>query len=195
MAFGANTPWLIRVAAAVLASVLALLLAAAGAEQAQAGSPCARYGDVRAEKLRTRQARAAIRCFLNRERGQRGVGKLERDRRLQKAAQRHTELMLKQDCFSHQCPGESTLESRLRSAAYLIGSLLRWSFGENIAYGTDHYGTPKAIVRAWMNSPGHKANILNSSFEHLGVGFVHGTPGSPRADGGTYTTDFGMRSG
>lgn len=41
--------------------------------------------------------------------------------------------------------------------------------GENIAKG---YSTPKQVVDAWMNSPGHRANILNSSFTEIGVGYV-----------------------
>ena len=41
--------------------------------------------------------------------------------------------------------------------------------GENIAKG---YPTPKAVVDAWMNSSGHRANILNSSYTHIGVGYV-----------------------
>ena len=60
-----------------------------------------------------------IRCFLNRERDQRGLSKLDSDRRLQKASQKHTEMMMKKNCFSHQCPGEGSLEARLRSVDYL----------------------------------------------------------------------------
>ena len=41
--------------------------------------------------------------------------------------------------------------------------------GENIAKG---YQSPEAVVRGWMNSPGHRANILNSSYTHIGVGYV-----------------------
>ena len=80
-----------------------------------------------------------------------------------------------------------------RSVAYLLSGLLRWTYGENIAYGGDHYGTPKTIMKAWMNSPGHKANILNPAFRDVGVGVEPGVPGSPHSSGGTYTTDFGMR--
>lgn len=50
-----------------------------------------------------------------------------------------------------------------------------WCWGENIAYGQQ---TPEAVVTAWMNSPGHRANILNSNYGRLGVGYyyVNGTP-------------------
>ena len=42
------------------------------------------------------------------------------------------------------------------------------SAGENIAQG---YSTPEAVVNGWMNSSGHRANILNASFTHMGVGY------------------------
>jgi uncharacterized protein YkwD len=186
-------PRLSRLIALAVAAVLALLAAGSAPDLAAAGTACTKYGEVRAEKLRNRQARASIRCFLNRERKQRGIGKLDNDRRLQRAAQKHTEVMVNKGCFSHECPGEASLEARLRSVDYLIGGLIRWTFGENIAYGTDSYGTPKAMVKAWMKSPPHRANILNPAFKDVGVGFKSGTPGARKADGGTYTTDLGMR--
>ena len=43
------------------------------------------------------------------------------------------------------------------------------SAGENIAYG---YRTPQAVVNGWMNSSGHRANILNASYTKIGVGYV-----------------------
>jgi uncharacterized protein YkwD len=192
-ASGTNNSWLVRLVSLALAAVLALLVAGSAAERAEAGSPCTKYGELRAEQLRNRQARASIRCFLNRERKQRGLSKLRNDKRLQRASQKHTELMVKKNCFSHDCPGEPSLTARLLNVDYLAGSLIRWTCGENIAYGDEHYGTPKAIAKAWMKSPPHKENILNPAFEHVGVGVVPGIPGSPNADGGTYTTDFGMR--
>jgi uncharacterized protein YkwD len=192
MAIGATSGRLSLVA--LVAGVVAMLLAAGpAARSAQAGTPCTRYGEVRAEKLRNSQARAAIRCFMNRERRQRGLPKLDNHRRLQKAAQRHNEIMVRKGCFSHQCAGEGSLEARLRGVDYLIGGLVSWTYGENIAYGDARHGTPKAIVKTWMHSPGHKANILNRSFRDVGVGFASGVPGKPKADGGTYTTDFGRR--
>jgi uncharacterized protein YkwD len=170
-----------------------LLAAGPTARSAQAGTPCTKYGEVRAEKLRNGQARAAIRCFLNRQRRKRGIPKLDNDRRLRKAAQKHNEVMVRKGCFSHQCPGEGSLEARLRGVSYLIGGLVSWTYGENIAYGGARYGTPKAIVKSWMHSPGHKANILNRSFRDVGVGFHSALPGKPKGNGGTYTTDFGRR--
>lgn len=70
-----------------------------------------------------------------------------------------------------------------------------WSAGENIAWGTGALGTPEAIVRAWMGSPGHRANILRSEFREVGTGVVAAAPVAGLTDpGGTYTQEFGARN-
>ena len=56
-------------------------------------------------------------------------------------------------------------------------------------------GSPESIVKAWMNSPGHRANILNRDFRELGIGFSVGSPGGDNEPGGIYTADFGLRVG
>jgi uncharacterized protein YkwD len=70
-----------------------------------------------------------------------------------------------------------------------------WALAENIAWGTGYLATPAQIVRGWMNSSGHRANILNGRFRDIGVGIALGAPtGGRRArDGATYTTDFGRK--
>ncbi len=96
------------------------------------------------------------------------------------------------DCFSHQCPREPDLESRLRRSGYLNGAG-SYGIGENIAWGGGDRGSPRGIVRSWMRSSGHRANILDRDFEHIGVGVVWGSPSNRRADAGLYTADFGYR--
>jgi uncharacterized protein YkwD len=78
----------------------------------------------------------------------------------------------------------------VRAASYL-NPRVYWTVGENIGWGTAQLSTPQAMVRAWMHSPGHRANILNPSFRDLGVGIVLGDPQG--GDGVTYTTDFGVK--
>lgn len=80
---------------------------------------------------------------------------------------------------------------RIKATSYLTGPLQRWSVGENIAYGTGTLGTPKAIVDAWMHSPGHRANILDRSFREIGLGVRLGSPVG--SDGATYVHNFGRR--
>ena len=66
-----------------------------------------------------------------------------------------------------------------------------YTVGENIAWGGGPVASPGRIVKMWMNSPPHRANILSRTYVHIGIGVVRGTP--PGMAGGTYTTDFGYR--
>ena len=79
-----------------------------------------------------------------------------------------------------------------RKTRYLAGAS-SWSIGENIGYGHGRYGTPTGMVRAWMRSSPHRANILRPRFRSVGIGIVRGEPGRRRSRGATYTTDFGVR--
>jgi uncharacterized protein YkwD len=153
---------------------------------------CAHATDQPAE-LSKGKARAAIACLINARRAARGQPPLSTKRAPREAALRHTRRMIRRSCFSHRCPGERDLAGRLRATAYLPCDCT-WLVGENIAWGEARMGTPAAIVRAWMRSPSHRANILTRKFEHLGVGVARGRPGADR-DGGsaTYTTDFGYK--
>ena len=76
--------------------------------------------------------------------------------------------------FSHTSPNYGSPFEMMQS----FGITYRTA-GENIAMG---YSTPQAVVQAWMNSEGHRANILSASYTHLGVGYV--------ADGGYWTQWF-----
>ena len=177
---------------ALVASAV-LLLAGPLSGTASASSPCKRYGNDNPRELSQRQARAAIRCLLNRKRANHGLRRLDKSRRLKRAAQKHTKHMKRNRCFAHECPGEASVLSRLKKVRYIHNGLRRWSYGENIAYGGSHMGSPKAIVRAWMHSDGHRHNILNPDFREIGVGILFGIPPEPGANGTTFTTDFGMR--
>lgn len=139
-----------------------------------------------------RKARKAVVCLLNKQRARRGLGKLSRNRSAERAARDHTRLMIDRRCFSHQCPGESDLVGRLVGADYLPCGCT-WGAGENIAWGEGGRGSARSIVKAWMNSPGHRANILDRSFEHIGVGLSWGSPYDRRGKAATYTTVFGYR--
>jgi uncharacterized protein YkwD len=182
------------VVAAVLG--LAAIAFAAATGSATAGtktSACKEWGSVMPDDLAPGQARKAIVCLLNEQRRQAGVGPLDSNKKLQRAAQNHTDHMDGSNCFDHECPGEADLSQRLEGVDYLIGSLVRWICGENIAWGPDKLGTPKAIVQSWMNSPPHRSTLLNGSFDDVGIGFAPGTPSSANERGGIYTADFGLR--
>jgi uncharacterized protein YkwD len=180
---------------ALLALALVALGLAAPPLTADAEASACPGADTKPANLSANEARKAIICLVNRKRDNAGLGSLDRDRRLQKAAQRHNERMHGNGCFAHQCPGEGGLDARLRDVGYLSDGLRRWSYAENIAWGRKGRGTPSSVVDAWMHSSGHRANILSRDFRDLGVGFAAGTPSSKGGSGGIFTVDFGLRVG
>ncbi len=138
--------------------------------------------------------REATLCLINRERVSHGERALTLNGKLQHAAQGHSESMASNDYFSHEGPGGSTPLSRMRAAGYIYSSKIGYEVGENIAWGTLSLATPQAIVEAWMNSPGHRANILDPNYRDTGIG-VSPHPPAARAEGqtgGIYTQDFGV---
>lgn len=179
-----------RLLAAVLALMAVLLLAAApgSAEAAQC-----KGADRAPAQLSKDRAEHILLCLINGERTERGLAKLKGDSAQAKAARKHTKVMVRQRCFSHQCSGEADLVTRIERTSYLPCNCY-WGVGENLAYGEGREGSPRGLVQAWMNSPMHRANILNRRYEHIGIGIVWGTPsvGSDRGSA-TYTTDFGYR--
>ena len=131
-------------------------------------------------------------CLLNRERTSRGLPALRENAILDQASFEHSDDMVKRDYFEHTAPDGLTVGDRLRAAGYAHG--VNASGGENIAYGVGRKATPRSIVRAWMDSPPHRADILRKSFTEIGIGIAVGAPEVDRdrqADSATYTTDFG----
>ncbi|MFJ3176751.1 sigma-70 family RNA polymerase sigma factor [Streptomyces roseus] len=118
-------------------------------------------------------------ALVNKERAAAGCGPLKEDVQLRDSAQGHSDDMAQRDYFSHSDPDGGDPGARTTAAKY------HWSaYGENIARGQQ---TPASVMASWMNSPGHRANILNCSFKDIGVG-VHQGPGGP-----WWTQDFGAR--
>jgi uncharacterized protein YkwD len=100
--------------------------------------------------------------------------------------------MVNRRYFEHTSPDGRSVGDRLRAIGYSRG--FSASAGENIAYGFGEESTPDSIVRLWMNSPGHRADILRPAFTEIGIGIATGAPDLPdakQADSATYTTDFG----
>ncbi|MEU9984875.1 sigma-70 family RNA polymerase sigma factor [Streptomyces sp. NPDC050856] len=108
--------------------------------------------------------------LVNSERARNGCGPVRQNGLLDTAARRHSEDMDARDFFDHTDPDGVGPGERVTATGY------RWStYGENIARGQQ---SPSAVMRTWMDSPGHRANILNCSFKEIGVG-VHEAPGGP----------------
>jgi uncharacterized YkwD family protein/spore coat assembly protein SafA len=104
--------------------------------------------------------------LVNDIRRQNGLSELQYDWELCRVARIKSQDMKDNRYFSHTSPTYGSPFQMMKS----FGIKYR-SAGENIARGQS---TPEAVVNAWMSSSGHRANILNSSYTHIGVGFVSG---------------------
>jgi uncharacterized protein YkwD len=136
-------------------------------------------------------AQASTLCLLNNERASRGLAPLTDEATLESVATGYSQAMVQQRFFGHVSPSGGTLTDRLAS---YVGSATSYATGENLAWGEGTLGTPAAIVRGWMASPGHRDNILNDAYREIGIGIVTGSPvGSLPAASATYTTEFGAR--
>lgn len=102
--------------------------------------------------------------LVNEIRVKNGLRELKQDWELSRVARYKSEDMRAKKYFSHTSPTYGSPFEMMKS----FGIVYR-SAAENIAKG---YATPKAVVDGWMNSSGHRANILNPSFTHIGVGYV-----------------------
>ena len=101
---------------------------------------------------------------MNEQRTKYGLKPLKVSAELSRIARLKSQNMRDNRYFSHTSPTYGSPFQMMKS----FGISYR-SAGENIAKG---YRTPAAVVDAWMNSEGHRANILNSSFTQIGVGYV-----------------------
>lgn len=114
-------------------------------------------------------ARKDVVDLVNAERAKNRCGALKANAKLQEAAQAHTDDMAARNYFDHNSPDGKSARDRINATGYT------WSrIGENIARGQQDAA---AVVTAWMNSPGHRANILNCDFTEIGVGVKFGSGG------------------
>ncbi|WP_227395347.1 CAP domain-containing protein [Jeotgalibacillus aurantiacus] len=132
------------------------------------------------EEQKTQQSEPAISSFeqqvvnlTNQEREKAGLAPLSIDATLAKTAKEKSLDMQRNNYFSHTSPTYGSPFDMMKQ----FGVEYR-SAGENIAMGQR---TPEEVVKAWMNSPGHRQNILSSSYTHIGVG---------HAENGNYWTQM-----
>lgn len=118
-------------------------------------------------------------ALVNRERQTRGCGAVRVDDRLRQAAGAHSADMAAHERMSHTGSDGSSPWDRARRAGYA------YAMSENVAYG---YRTAAEVMRGWMNSPGHRANILDCEARAVGVGLAHSRTGTPY-----WTQMFGSR--
>ena len=100
--------------------------------------------------------------------------------------------MVNEGYFDHTSPSGDTFVDRILGAGYAKRND-GWTLGENLAWGTGDLSTPASVMQAWMNSSGHKANILKKAYREVGIGIRLGVP-SDSGVGATITADFGVEA-
>jgi uncharacterized protein YkwD len=170
--------------------VAAAAAAAAAVPAAPAAAASCPGADELPGRLTVSQVRVATVCLINVERRSRGLAPLRQNARLALAGARHARDMVRGRYFAHASRAGSAFDARISRTGYARGR--RASVGENLAWGTGSLATPRAIVRSWMHSPGHRANILQPAFREVGIGVATGNPRTG-AGGATYATEFGRR--
>jgi uncharacterized protein YkwD len=134
---------------------------------------------------------AAVLCLHNQVRAQAGLPALKPNAKLAKAALAHSADMVQEGYFEHSAPSGTTFVDRILGAGY-VRKDQGWTLGENLAWGTGDLSTPAGVMQAWMNSAGHKANILKRAYREVGIGIRLGVP-SDGGVGATFTLDFGAK--
>ncbi|NDJ16071.1 hypothetical protein GS601_02015 [Myxacorys almedinensis A] len=104
--------------------------------------------------------------LTNQERIGRGLTPLAINLTLNNVAEQHSQDMLAQNYFSHQGKDGSLPWERMQGQGYAYSRA-----AENIAFGQT---TPQQVVSDWMNSPGHRKNILDPNLQDIGVGYYNG---------------------
>ena len=123
----------------------------------------------------------------NETREHHGLGPLCADPRLTRAARSHSRDMIEKGYFSHASPSGETFAARLDRSGYEYRMA-----GENLAWGTGTQATPEGTFERWMESPGHRRNVLVGGFREVGVGAATGEYEVGGVHAATmYTVDFG----
>ncbi len=131
---------------------------------------------------------------LNAIRRAHGLIPLRLSSSLSAAATQHSEEMASVGYFSHNSANGSSFDKRI-ARYYPMGHAHYWSVGENLLWSSPDVDAAGAL-NMWMNSPDHRANILNARWRQIGISAVHVNAG-PGVFGNSpvtvITTDFGVR--
>jgi uncharacterized protein YkwD len=186
--------WATRAAAASVCLVLGLaLLLAIPAKSTAAMAPCANAA-LEPNSADEAVVADATLCLVNRVRAVHHLRLLHPNGHLAGAAERKVALMIADNYFADLGPqGQSPLALILSSGYVRPGRPL--AFGQNLAWGSGSLDTPASIVAAWMQSPPHRAIILDPAYSDAGAAVAPSVP--PAADGGapggTYAMEFALR--
>jgi uncharacterized protein YkwD len=148
----------------------------------------------RARAVRMQSLETGVLADLNAFRKEHGLVPLRLSSALSRAARQHSMEMADRGYFSHSSANGSTFDKRI-ARFYPMGFHRYWSVGENLLWSSPDVDAGRAL-NMWINSPEHKANMLNPRWREIGLSAVHSD-----AAPGTYsgrpvtivTTDFGVR--
>jgi uncharacterized protein YkwD len=130
---------------------------------------------------------AAMECMVNFARQEAGLPKLADSRRLDGSADSKAGDILRCNQFSHEACGRD-FTYWMRRAGYLSGKC--WWVGENLAWGTGSLGSARSIMKAWLHSPEHRANLLSTNFTQYGLSLRVGSL-SGNSDAHVWVNHFG----
>jgi len=140
---------------------------------------------------------AATRCLMNEIRSAHHIAPLHFNASLRRIASGQASDMVRGHYFGDQSISGQTPLARIMASSYVAHQArLRLHAAQNIGWGTGHTATPAGIVKAWMESPPHRAIILTGAYRDAGVGVAPSVPSgfSGQWHGGTYAAEFGTRS-
>jgi len=140
--------------------------------------------------LSEQDAKRAMVCLTNYARAQSGLAPLADDALLNEAGDAKLDADLRCAAFTHTPCGAPFTDV---FAAYLGGST-SYSVGENIAWGTGEFGTPRQTFDAWLNSDEHRANILTPAYRDLGIGYRPNKRFLGYSGATLWSQEFGVRA-
>jgi len=184
-----------RARLATRARIVSALVATAllGIAPGSAAADCVDQ-DMEARELSEYRIELSVTCLINERRSNSGIGRVRDDSRLRHAAVNHSQAMVSQSFFSHNSPNGRDFVDRIESSGYMRGAR-QWLVGENLVWGSGQLSTPANLVKAWMESPAHRSNLLRGRFKEVGVGVRRGTPNSANEQNGVVvSSEYGFRA-
>ena len=135
-------------------------------------------------------AQVAMQCLTNYARAQQGLAPLQLNTTLNTAGQAKLKSNISCAEFSHTPCGQpfDTVFS-----SYVQGAT-SYQIGENIAWGTGSYGTPRQAMNGWVHSAGHRENILTAAYAELGIGYLPGQTFQGYEGATLWSQEFGLRT-
>lgn len=159
----------------------------------------AAWADSDVNTLTVDQAETSVFCLTNDQRAANGLAPLQWNDQLGAAARGHANDAVAQKWWVdgadfHTNPATGTGPGDRIQASGYCPTPVSWKWAENTNWGAGPgFNTPNAAVNWWMNSPGHRANILDPTLQDLGVGVAQGSPNPayPDSGAGAFVQNFG----